>query len=29
VRLRLRFADGDRRHWPELVVAPAVTQTLR
>jgi general secretion pathway protein J len=23
IRVRLRFADGDRRHWPDLVVAAA------
>lgn len=22
VRLRLRFAEGDRRHWPDMVAAP-------
>ena len=26
IRVRLKFANGDRRHWPELVVAPAVNR---
>ncbi|MBV9757194.1 MAG: prepilin-type N-terminal cleavage/methylation domain-containing protein [Alphaproteobacteria bacterium] len=26
VRLRLVFADGDRRHWPDLVTAPMRSQ---
>ena len=24
IRIRLRFAKGDRRHWPDLVVAPQI-----
>ena len=24
VRIRVRFAEGDGRHWPELVVAPRI-----
>ena len=26
VRLRLTFADGDRRHWPTMIVAPLLEQ---
>jgi general secretion pathway protein J len=29
VSLRLRFDDSDLRHWPDLVVRPMVTNTLR
>lgn len=25
VRIRLRFAEGDRRHWPDLIVRPRAT----
>lgn len=25
VRVRLRFAEGDRRHWPDLIVRPRAT----
>jgi general secretion pathway protein J len=28
VRLQLTFPPGDRRRWPELVVAPAITGTI-
>lgn len=28
IRMRLSFADGDPRSWPELVVAPAIANTV-
>ena len=29
IRISLRFADDDNRHWPELMVAPATTRATR